>query len=222
MFNAVYWETWWKYFKGIIFPSIPATIVMLVCTMVFALIFGFALAVVLIITRPDGLKPSSKVYRFLDFIVNTIRSFPIIILIVAVSPLTRKLVGTSIGTKAAIFPLTIAATPFVGRILENALAEVDKQLIEAARSFGASDAQIIRLMVREAIPSIVSGTTLATINYLSCTTMAGAVGAGGLGAVALNYGYQAFNNTILYTSVFILLIMTLLLQGLGNWLYKRL
>lgn len=222
MFNAAYWQMWWKYFKGIIFPSIPATLVMLVSTMLLAFILGLALAVVLIITRPDGLKPNSKVYRCLDFIVNTVRSFPIIILIVAVSPLTRKLVGTSIGTKAAIFPLAIAATPFVGRILENALAEVDKQLIEAARSFGASDAQIIRLMVREAIPSIVSGTTLATITYLSCTTMAGAVGAGGLGAVALNYGYQAFNNTILYTSVFILLIMTLLIQGLGDWLYKRL
>lgn len=222
MFNGAYWEMWLRYFKGIIFPSIPDTVIMLSCTMFFAFILGFALAVVLIITRPDGLKPNSKVYRFLDFVVNTIRSFPIIILIVAVAPLTRKLIGTSIGTKAAIFPLTIAATPFVGRILENALAEVDKQLIEAARSFGASDAQIIRMMVREAIPSIVSGTTLATINYLSCTAMAGAVGAGGLGAVALNYGYQAFNNTILYTSVFILLIMTLLLQGLGNWLYKRL
>lgn len=223
MFTEAFWKMWWRYFKGIIYPSISVTLEMLAYTMVFAFILGFALAIALVITRSDGLRPNSRVYRVLDFVVNTVRSFPIIILIVAISPITRMVVGTTIGSKAAILPLTLAATPFLARILENALAQVDKQLIEAARSFGASDAQIIfRVMAREAIPSIVSGTTLATITYLSCTTMAGAVGAGGLGAVALNYGYQSFNNAVLYTSVFILLVMVQLIQGAGNWLYKRL
>ena len=110
----------------------------------------------------------------------------------------------------------------MARIIENSLKAVDRQLIEAARSFGASDFQIImKVMVKESVPAIVAGTTLSTITFLSATTMAGAVGAGGLGAVALNYGYQSFNNTVLYTSVFILFIMVLVIQWAGDWLYKK-
>jgi D-methionine transport system permease protein len=132
------------------------------------------------------------------------------------------IVGTSIGEKAAIFPLTLAATPFMARIIENSLKEVDKQLIEAARSFGASDFQIItKVMVKESVPMIVAGATLSTITFLSATTLAGAVGAGGIGAVALNYGYQSFNNTVLYTSVLLLFIMVLVIQWAGDWLYKK-
>jgi len=145
-----------------------------------------------------------------------------LILIVAISPITRMVVGTTIGEKAAILPLTLAATPFIARLIEGSFKEVDKQLIEAARSFGASDMQIIfRVMVKESIPSLISITTLTAITYLAASTMAGAVGAGGLGAVALNYGYQSFNNTILYTSVFILFIMVQIIQGIGTWLYKK-
>ena len=195
---------------------------MLSASMFLSFVFGFTLAVFLILYGPHGLRPDSFKYKILDFIVNSIRSFPIIILIVAISPLTRILVGTSIGEKAAIFPLTLAATPFMARIIENSLKEVDKQLIEAARSFGASDFQIImKVMVKESVPSVVAGTTLATITFLSATTMAGAVGAGGIGAVALNYGYQSFNNTVLYTSVLILFIMVFIIQWVGDWLYKR-
>lgn len=223
MFDTVFWANWWKYFKGIIGPSIFTTLYMLAATMLLAFVFGFALTVALVITRPDGLRPNKRVYDALDFTVNMVRSFPIIILIVAISPITRAVVGTTIGAKAAILPLTIAATPFLARIFENAFAQVDKQLIEAARSFGASDTQIIfRVMLKEAVPSMISGTTLATISYLSATTMAGAVGAGGLGAVALNYGYQSFNNTILYTSVLLLCILVQIIQGFGNYLYKKL
>ncbi|WP_083439606.1 methionine ABC transporter permease [Acetobacterium bakii] len=196
---------------------------MLTATMVLAFIFGFALSIILIIVRPDGLDPHKRLYKVLDFFVNMVRSFPIIILIVAISPLTRAVVGTTIGEKAAILPLTIAATPFIARIFENAFAQVDKQLIEAARSFGASNMQIVfRVMVKEAIPSLVAGMTLTTISYLAATTIAGAVGAGGLGAVALNYGYQSFNNVILYTAVIILCIMAQIIQGIGNFIYKKL
>lgn len=223
MFNTAFWANWWRYFDGIIGPSIFTTLYMLSATMLLAFIFGFALAIALVITRPDGLRPNKRIYDSLDFIVNMVRSFPIIILIVAISPITRAIVGTTIGAKAAILPLTIAATPFLARIFENAFAQVDKQLIEAARSFGASNTQIIfKVMLKEAVPSMISGTTLATISYLSATTMAGAVGAGGLGAVALNYGYQSFNNTILYTSVLLLCILVQIIQGFGNYLYKKL
>lgn len=223
MLNELFWKNWWKYFRGIIGPSIFATLRMVAWTMVLAFIFGFMLAIALVLTRPDGLKPNRRVYKFLDLTVNMIRSFPIIILIVAISPITRAIVGTTIGEKAAILPLTIAAVPFLARILENAFAQVDKQLIEAARSFGASHMQIVfKVIVKESVPSIVSGTTLATINYVSITTLAGAVGAGGLGAVALNYGYQSFNNTILYTCVIILCVMVQFIQRIGDRLYKKL
>lgn len=222
MFNEEFWSLWLEYFWGIIYPAIGATLRMLTASMALAIVFGFIIGITLVITGQQGLRPNPRIYKVVDFIVNTIRSFPIIILIVAISPITRVVVGTTIGETAAILPLTIAAAPFMARIIENCLLEVDKQLIEAARSFGASNSQIIfRVMIKEAVPSIVSGVTLATINFLSATTLAGAVGAGGLGAVALNYGYQSFNNTILYTSVLILLIMVQVIQSIGNMLYYK-
>ena len=222
MFSNEFWKLWWKYFNGIIAPSIGTTLKMLFFSMIIAFVVGFMLAILLVIHGPQGLRPHKRIYNFMDFIVNSIRSFPIIILIVAISPITKLIVGTTIGPSAAIFPLSLAATPFIARIIENSLKEVDKQLIEAARSFGASDWQIIiKVMVKEAVPSIVSGTTLCAITFLGATTMAGAVGAGGIGAVALNYGYQSFNNTVLYTSVFILFIMVQMIQSVGNWLYKK-
>lgn len=222
MFGDGYSSYWWRFFENIILPSIWATLRMLSASMVLSFIFGFILAYFLVLYGPQGLRPDKRRYKILDFIVNSVRSFPIIILIVAISPLTRIIVGTSIGEKAAIFPLTLAAAPFMARIIENSLKSVDRQLIEAARSFGASDYQIImKVMVKESVPMIVAGTTLSTITFLSATTMAGAVGGGGIGAVALNYGYQSFNNTVLYTSVLILFIMVLVIQWAGDWLYKR-
>lgn len=219
---AAYLAHWWKYFDGIIAPSILATLRMLSVSMFLSFLFGFGLAVLLVLHGPQGLRPAPRKYKIIDFAINSVRSFPIIILIVAISPLTRLIVGTTIGEKAAIFPLTVAATPFMARILESAMKAVDPQLIEAARSFGASDWQIItKVLVKEAMPSIVSGTTLSAITFLSATTLAGAVGAGGIGAVALNYGYQSFNNTVLYTSVAILFIMVQALQVTGDWLYRK-
>lgn len=212
-----------RYFNMILLPAIGATARMLGFTMLLSVLFGFLLAVALVFYAPSGLRPNKQIYRFLDFINNAVRSFPIIILIVAISPITRLIVGTTIGERAAILPLTIAATSFIARLMANSLLEVDRQLIEAARSFGASDIQIVfRVMVKEALPALVSGVTLAAITFLSATTMAGAVGAGGLGAVALNYGYQSFNDTVLYTSVLILFVMVQLIQGIGSWLHKKL
>ena len=142
---------------------------------------------------------------------------------ISIIPFTRLIVGTSIGDTAALVPLTVAAAPFIGRIIQNALKEVDAGLVEAARSFGASRTQIVfRVMLKEAVPAIVSGLTLAVINLLSCSAMAGAIGAGGLGSVALIYGYQNFNETIMYSICAILIVLVALLQFLGDFLYKKL
>jgi len=215
---------WLDYSEKIIFPSIGATLRMTFISMFFACIFGMILAIFLVLYGPHcNLNPKPKTYKILDFFVNMIRSFPIIILIVAISPLTKLLVGTTLGEKAAIFPLTISAIPFVARVIENALNEVDKQLIEVGKSFGASNMQIILLyMVKEAVPAITLGITLCSISFLTATTLAGAVGAGGLGAVALNYGYQSFNNFILYFTVFIILILVQIFQVSGDLIYKKL
>ncbi len=216
-------ERWGEYLGRIILPSIGATLKMTFISMAIACVIGFFLAILLILFGPNSnLNPKPKTYKILDFFINMIRAFPIIILIVAISPITKMLVGTTIGEKAAIFPLTVAAIPFVARIIENALLEVDKQLIEVAKSFGLSNFQlIIHVMVKESIPSIWAGITLCTINFLTASTLAGAVGAGGLGAVALNYGYQSFNNFILYFSVFIILIFVEMIQLTGNYIYKK-
>ncbi len=212
-----------KYFEGLFLQAIADTLWMLIVTMILAVIGGFVLGVVLILTRRDGLHPNKAVYQSIDFIVNFIRSFPIMILIVALLPITRFVMGTSIGVKGAVFPLTVAATAFMARIFENAMVEVDPQLIEAAKSFGASDFQIIfKVILKEAVPSIVSGTTLAAVTYLSATTIAGAIGAGGLGSVAMNYGYHRFDDMILYTGVIILCVIVQIIQLIGKFIYKRL
>lgn len=223
MFSADFWEKWLYYFNGIIYPSIGATLRMTAASMFFGSMLGFGLAALMVLYRDDGLRPNKKIYSVLSFFTNTVRSFPIIILIVAISPITRLVVGTSIGERAAIFPLTIAAAPFMARIIESSFIGVNKQLIEAAQSFGATDSQIIfGVMLKESVPSLVSGLTLGAINFLTATTLAGAVGAGGIGAVALNYGYQNFNNMVLYTAVILLMIFVQLLQYLGNLAYHKL
>ena len=168
-----------EYLPEIILPAIGSTLVMLFFSMLLGFVIGTVVAVVLVTTSPFGLKPNSKIYKTVGFAVNMIRSFPVIILIVAISPLTRALVGTSIGEKAAIVPLTLAAFPVIARYMEASLLEVDRNVILAARSFGASNSQIMfKVLFSEALPSIVSGLTTTTILFLASTTLAGAVGAG--------------------------------------------
>ena len=175
------------------------------------------------VTSPKGLKPNKIIYNVLDLIINVLRSFPFIILIVFIIPLTRAIVGTPIGEAAAIVPLTIAAAPFVARIIESSLKEVDSGVIEAAKSFGASNTQIIfKVMLKEAVPSIISGLTLTIINIIGYSAMAGSVGAGGLGKVAISYGYQRYQTDVMIVTVIILIIMVQGLQSLGNYLYKKL
>ena len=172
----------------IMIQAVGQTVYMVFFSTLFASILGFILGIVVTVTSPKGLKPNKIIYNVLDLIINVLRSFPFIILIVFIIPLTRAIVGTPIGETAAIVPLTIAAAPFVARIIESALKEVDSGVIEAAKSFGASNSQIIfKVMIKEAVPPIISGLTLTIINIIGYSAMAGSVGAGGLGKVAISY-----------------------------------
>lgn len=207
----------------LIVPAFFATLKMLVISGILSTIFGFIFGVILVITEKGGLCENVVVNRILDFLVNTIRSFPFIILLISIIPFTRLIVGTSIGETAALVPLTVACSPFMARIFQNSFKEVDPALIEAAQSFGASKVQIIvKVMLKESVPSIISGLCLAIINLLGCTAMAGAVGAGGLGATALTYGYQNFNQEIMYSICVILIILVAIIQYFGDWIYKKL
>lgn len=207
----------------LIIPAFFATLKMLVISGILSTIFGFIFGVILVVTEKGGLCENVVVNRILDFLVNTIRSFPFIILLISIIPFTRLIVGTSIGETAALVPLTVACSPFMARIFQNSFKEVDPALIEAAQSFGASKVQIIvKVMLKESVPSIISGLCLAIINLLGCTAMAGAVGAGGLGATALTYGYQNFNQEIMYSICVILIILVAIIQYFGDWIYKKL
>ncbi|MBO4980543.1 MAG: ABC transporter permease [Lachnospiraceae bacterium] len=207
----------------IIIKATGQTLTMVFWSTLFSVIIGFIPAIVLTLTAPDGLKPNKIIYGILDFLVNTFRSFPFIILMVIVIPFTRLLVGKAIGTTAAIVPLTISAIPFVARVIESALRGVDSGLIEAARSFGASDAQIIfRVYLKEAVPSILSGITLTMISLIGYSAMGGAIGAGGLGDVAIRYGYQAYKVNYLIVTSIILIVFVQIIQSIGNLLYKKL
>ena len=207
----------------IVLDALKETLIMVFVSTTFAVILGFIPAILLTVTANDGLKPNKIVYNILDFIVNTLRSFPFVILMVIIVPLTRFIVGKSIGTTAAIVPLTIAAAPFVARVIESSLREVDKRVIEAAKAFGASNFQIIfKVMLKEAVPSIMSGITLTIISIVGYSAMAGAIGGGGLGDVAIRYGYQRFQTDVMVVTCIILIIVVQLLQFLGNYFYNKL
>ena len=222
MFELNFWDNWYSFFKKIIIPSSLTTVKIVFFTMLFGTIIGFLISLMLTMYSPEGLNPHKNIYKVLNFIVNTIRSFPILILIVALSPVTRKIVGTTVGEKAVIFPLSIVSTSFIARGFENIYRGVNKQLIEAAKSFGASNLQILlKVIVRESIPGMISVITMSTIAYISSSTFAGAVGGGGIGAIALNYGYQSFNDSVLYTSIIILFLMVQITQKIGDYLFKK-
>ena len=207
----------------ILTPELNKTIVMVFCSTLFAFILGFIPAIVLIVTAEDGLKPNKIIYKILDTIINILRGFPFLILMVAIVPFTRAIVRKSTGTWGAVVPLTIATAPFIARVIESALKEVDKGVIEAAKSFGASNTQIIfKVMIKEAVPAIISGLTLTIISVIGYSAMAGVVGAGGLGDLAIRYGYQRYQTDIMVVTVIVLIIIVQALQSLGNYIYKKL
>lgn len=215
--------TFSEIFQEILLPGLWDTLYMVIVSTVFAVILGFLPAVILVVTDKKGLKPNKIINSTLDFIINLLRSFPFIILMIAIFPLTKLIAGTSIGKNAAIVPLTIGAAPFAARVIESALKEVDPGIIEAAKSFGASTTQIIfKVMIREALPSIVLGITLTVISVIGYSAMAGTIGGGGLGDIAVRYGYQRFKTDIMIYTVIILIVVVQLFQSVGNILYKKL
>lgn len=182
-----------------------------------SIFFGLFLGAILYIT-----KKSTLLHRVLAFIVNVTRSLPFIILMISIIPFTRLLVGTSIGTNAAIVPLTFAAIPFVARIVENALREVPAGLIESAHAMGASSWQlIVKIMIPESLPSLIRGATLTIIALIGYSAMAGVVGGGGLGELAINYGYQRFNVSVMLMTVAILVVLVQIIQILGDYAAKH-
>ena len=198
------------------------TLYMVIVSTVLSGIFGSGVAILMIITGPPGLRPNAPLYRVLDVVVNLLRSFPFIILLIAIIPLTRIIVGTSIGSTASIVPLTIAATPFVARLMEGSLLEVDRGVVEAAKSFGASTWQIIwGVMIKEAMPSLVLNWAVVAINLLGYSAMAGVVGGGGLGDLAIKYGYNRFQTDVMIYSVAILIVVVQVIQCIGNYIYEK-
>ncbi len=208
--------------ESIILPGLKETMIMFVVSSVACFVIGLILALVLVTTNPRGLHPNKVIYTTCGTIINVLRSIPFLILVIAIIPITRAVCGTVIGTNAAIFGITIAASPLVARLLESSFKEVNPALIEAAQSFGANDIQItFYIIVKEAVPSAVTNMTMAVVSVLGYTALAGVVGAGGLGAVALTYGYQNFDDLVMYSTVVVLVVMVQILQLIGNWTYDK-
>lgn len=198
------------------------------CYMVFvstaiSTLIGIPLGVILTVTRKGHILPNPGINQVLGIIVNATRSTPFIILMVAIIPLTRLIVGTSIGTTAAIVPLTISAAPFIARIIEGNLLEISPGIIEAAQSMGASPMQIItKVLLPEAMHSIVLGITLAIVSLIGYSAMAGTLGGGGLGDLAIRYGYQRFQPDVMIATVIVLIVMVQAMQSLGDHISKKL
>ena len=189
----------------------------------FAIVIGLPLGVLLVTGESKGIRPlPGPVMNFLNVLINLLRSVPFIILMVMIIPLTRLIVGTSVGTVASIVPLTVAAFPFMATLVESSLREVNPNIIEAAQSMGASTWQIVtRVMLPESVPSLITNFTLAITTIMGYTAMSGAVGGGGLGKLALSYGYQRYRFAVLYLAVIVLVIITQVIQSFGTWLARK-
>lgn len=200
----------------IVSPTLE-TIYMVLFSTLFSTLLGFPLGVALVVTEKGGLLENETIYRTLDSIVNICRSFPFIILMIVLFPLSRIIVGTTIGTTASIVPLSIGAAPFVGRVVESSLKEVEKGLVEAAVSMGTHPKDIIlKVMIPEALPSLILGETLTIINIIGYSAMAGAIGGGGLGDLAIRYGFHRFQTDVLVAAVIVIILLVQVIQGAGN------
>ncbi|EAC1839317.1 ABC transporter permease [Campylobacter lari] len=208
-------------FENILYPALLETLYMSFVSTFIAFLIAIIPAIVLTLTDKGGLCENKSIYGILDFIINILRSFPFLILIVVLSPFTKYIVGMSIGTTATIVPLTIGIAPYLAKMIESAFKEIDHGIIEAARSYGASKTQIIfKVMLSEALPSIINGITMILIIVIGFSAMAGTVGGGGLGDVAIRYGYERFRTDIMIQTVVVLIVLVQIIQFIGNILYK--
>lgn len=201
----------------LLIPSINETLYMVFISTVFTVILGLPLGILLVITREDSVLPNSNIYNSLSILINITRSIPFVILMIFIIPFTRLVVGSSIGTNAAIVPLVVAAIPFFARLVEGSILEVNPGVIEAGVSMGASPLEIVlKILIPEAMPSLVLNVTVTIINIIGYSAMAGAVGGGGLGYLAIGYGYHRFQTDVMFATVIILIILVQLIQISGN------
>ena len=215
-------EFWTKYGPLLLDGTID-TLVMTGISTVFAYLLGLPLGVALILTQPHGIRPNNIIYKVLGWIINVGRSLPFIILMVAIMDFTKLIVGTKIGVRGAIVPLVVSAAPFIARIIESSLLEINPGIIEAAQAMGASPMQIItKVLLPESLHSIVLGVTLAIISLIGYSAMAGTLGGGGLGDLAIRYGYQRFQMDVMLATVVVLIIMVQAMQSLGDYASKKL
>mgnify|MGYP001182086819 FL=1 len=206
-----------------IWESTLDTLLMVLVSGGIGALFGIPLGILLFITDRKSFLPMPAFNTILGTLINALRSVPFIILLVAIIPFTRLVVGSSIGTAAAIVPLTLAVAPFIARIVETSLREVDKGLVEAAQAMGATNLQIItKILLPEALPGIVAGLTISVISLIGYSAMAGAVGGGGLGDLGIRYGYQRFMPEVMWTVVLVLIVLVQSIQSLGDWLVRKL
>lgn len=206
----------------ILLKSLGETIYMVGVSCLIAVIFGLPLGILLCITKRGNLTPFPLLNVIIGGIVNIVRSFPFIILIIVLLPLSRLIIGTSIGVNAAIIPLSIAAIPFIARLFEGAFDEVDKGLIEVTKSMGASNFTITKMMIAESLPSLINAITITTIGVIGYSAMAGAVGAGGIGDLAMRIGYYSYRPDILAYCVIAIIILVQIVQSVGDRIVKYL
>jgi D-methionine transport system permease protein len=203
----------------LIIPALIETIYMVFFSTVFSLLMGFPLGVLLVITEKDGIWEKKQLNRVLNGIINVLRSFPFIILMILLFPLSRLIVGKTIGTTATIVPLSIAAAPFVARVIESSLKEIDKGVIESSLAMGCSISQIIfKVLIPESLPSLILGITTTIINLIGYSAMAGAIGGGGLGDVAIRYGLYRFQTDVMVIAVAVIIVLVQGIQFIGNTL----
>jgi D-methionine transport system permease protein len=213
----------WNWFWPEFLTAIDQTLYMVIAGLIISIIIGMPIGVVLVITRENGILENKIIFNILNVIINIFRSIPFIILVVAIIPFTRLVVGTSIGTTAAIVPLVLYTAFYIGRLVENSLLEVDQGTIELAQAMGATPWQIIwRFLLPEARSSLVLALTIATIGLIGASAMAGAVGGGGIGDLAITYGYNQFKTEVMVITVVTLIIMVQLVQSIGNVIAKKL
>lgn len=214
---------WTEQIREMILNGILETLYMTVVSTLFGYVFGLPMGVLLCISDKDGLKPHPVLYKILDFIANIVRSVPFLILLILLIPFTRFLLGKSYGSTATIVPLTVAAIPFIARMVESSLKEVDNGVVEAARAMGAGTMRIIlRVLLVEARTSLITGATIAIGTILGYSAMAGAVGGGGLGDIAVRYGYYRYQTDIMIVTVILLIVLVQIFQSVGMLIANRL
>ena len=214
---------WTEQIREMILNGILETLYMTVVSTLFGYVFGLPMGVLLCISDKDGLKPHPVLYKILDFIANIVRSVPFLILLILLIPFTRFLLGKSYGSTATIVPLTVAAIPFIARMVESSLKEVDNGVVEAARAMGAGTMRIIlRVLLVEARTSLITGATVAIGTILGYSAMAGAVGGGGLGDIAVRYGYYRYQTDIMIVTVILLIVIVQIFQSVGMLIANRL